>query len=50
MDLYHDLIELLEKAGKHAARDSFDPTELAEIDKIDFVGLSEEEIEEELKE
>ncbi len=50
MDLYHDLIELLEKAGKHAARDSFNPTELAEIDKINFISLSEEEIEEELKE
>lgn len=29
---------------------SFDATELAEIDKIDFVGLTEEEIEEEWKE
>lgn len=50
MDLYHDLLELVDKAGKHAARDSLDPTELAEIDKIDFIGRSEEEIEEELKE
>lgn len=29
---------------------SLDATELAEIDKIDFVGLTEEEIEEERKE
>jgi hypothetical protein len=40
----------LAKAGKHAALTSLDATELAEIDQIDFVGLTEEEIEEERKE
>lgn len=50
MDLYHDLPELLSKASKHRAATSLDPTELAEIDRIDFIGLTEEEIEEERKE
>jgi hypothetical protein len=50
MDLYHDLAELVEKAGKHAAASSLDAVELAELDRIDFIGLTKDEIDEEQKE
>jgi hypothetical protein len=40
-DLYHDLTTLLAKASKHAAVTSLEETELAEIDQINFIGLTE---------
>ncbi|KAF8148024.1 hypothetical protein B0H34DRAFT_738022 [Crassisporium funariophilum] len=49
VDLYHDLVDLLEKADKHAAEVTLDPTELEEINAIDFLGFKEEEIDNERK-
>jgi len=46
VDLYHDLPDLVDRAHKHA----LNMVKKEEIDKIDFVGLSEEEIAEERKE
>ena len=50
VDLFHDLIDLLGKADKHAAETDLDPAELEEINTIDFLGLTEEEIDDECKE
>ena len=50
MDLYHDLTQLLVKADKHAAMDMLTASELAKIDALDFIGLSDEDVEEERKE
>lgn len=50
VDLYHELEILLAKADKHAAIDTLDPEEVADIDRIDFIGLTEEQIEDERKE
>lgn len=50
VDLFHDLINLLGKADKHAAETDLDPAELEEINTIDFLGLTEEEIDDERKE
>ena len=50
VDLFHDLIDLLGKADKHAAETALDPAELEEINDIDFLGLTEEEIDDERKE
>jgi hypothetical protein len=50
VDLFHDLINLLGKADKHAAETDLDPDELDEINTIDFLGLTEEEIDDECKE
>lgn len=50
VDLFHDLIDLLGKADKHGAETDLDPTELEEINAIDFLGLTEEEIDDERKE
>ena len=50
IDLYHDLSDLVAQADRHAAIDLLDREELAELDKIDFIGLTDEEIEEERKE
>lgn len=50
VDLFHDLSDLLGKADKHAAETNLDPTDLEEINTIDFLGLTEEEIDEERKE
>jgi len=46
VDLYHDLPDLVDRAHKLA----LNMVKKEEIDKIDFVGLSEEEIAEERKE
>jgi hypothetical protein len=48
--LFHDLIDLLGKADKHGAETDLDPDELEEINAIDFLGLTEEEIDDERKE
>ncbi len=50
VDLFHDLSDLLGKADKHAAETNLDPAELEEINAIDFLGLTEEEIDDERKE
>jgi hypothetical protein len=50
VDLFHDLIDLLGKADKHGAETNLDPDELEEINAIDFLGLTEEEIDDERKE
>jgi len=50
VDLFHDLSDLLGKADKHAAETNLDPAELEEINTIDFLGLTEEEIDDERKE
>jgi hypothetical protein len=50
VDLFHDLIDLLGKADKHRAETDLDPDELEEINAIDFLGLAEEEIDDERKE
>ena len=50
IDLYHDLPVLVDKAKIHAGRNMMDPDEIAEIDETDFVGMTEDEIEEEQKE
>jgi hypothetical protein len=50
VDLFHDLVDLVGKAEKHIAVTELDPDELEEINNIDFLGLTEEEIDDELKE
>lgn len=50
IDLYHDLPDLVDKAKKYAAICMLDPREIEEIDSIDFVGLTEDQIEDERKE
>ena len=50
VDLFHDLSDLLGKADKHAAETNLDPAKLEDINTIDFLGLTEEEIDDERKE
>jgi hypothetical protein len=51
VDLYHDLSELLNKAKKYSAvLNELNPKVIEERDKIDFVGMSVDDIEEERKE
>ena len=52
VDLYHDISDLLDKAKKHSSivLNELKPAVTEEMDKIDFVGMSEDEIEEEQKE
>ena len=50
VDLFHDLSDLLGKADKHVAETNLDPAELEEINTIDFLGLTEDEINDERKE
>ena len=50
VDLFHDLVNLVGKAEKHTAVTELDPDELEEINNIDFLGLTEEEIDDERKE
>lgn len=50
VDLFHDLSDLLGKADKHAAETNLDPAELEELNTIDFLGLTKEEIDDERKE
>jgi hypothetical protein len=51
VDLYHDLSDLLSKAKKHSTVvNELDPAMIEEMDRIDFVGMSKDDIEEERKE
>jgi hypothetical protein len=51
IDLYHDIYDLLNKAQKHSTIvNGLDPAVIEEMDRIDFVDMSEDEIEEERKE
>ena len=47
IDLFHNLPELLDKADKHVVSQKLRPAERAKIDHSDFVGMTEEDIEEE---
>jgi hypothetical protein len=51
VDLYHDVSDLLNKAQKHSSIiNELNPAMIEHMDSIDFVGMSEAEIEEERKE
>jgi hypothetical protein len=50
VDLYHDLPDLLDKANKHANLLSADVSGRRDSDETELLGMTEEEIEEELKE
>jgi len=50
IDLYHDVHDLVHKAKVHSVRSRLNPRELAEVDSVDFVGLTKDQIEEEHKE
>jgi hypothetical protein len=51
VDLYHDLSDLLNKAKKHSTIvNELNPAMIEEMDKFDFVGMSQDEIEEEQNE
>jgi hypothetical protein len=47
IDLYHDLTNLLSKARKQSAINGLSQERIAEMEQRDFVGMTEEEIEEE---
>ena len=50
IDLYHDLPDLLDKVNKHAHLLSLDVSGQHDSDEAELLGMTEEEIEEELKE
>jgi len=51
VDLYHDLSDLLDKAKKyHTVLNEHNPEIIEEMDRVDFIGMSEDDIEEEQKE
>ena len=50
VDLYHDLTNLLSKARKQCTLDGLSRESIDETDRNDFIGMTEEEIEEERKE
>lgn len=50
VDLYHDLTILLSQARKQCARNGLSSERIEEMDRDDFVGMTEEDIEEERKE
>ena len=50
IDLYHDLPGLLYKAEKHAEAQRLEPDELERCDRIDFLGMTQDGIEEERQE
>jgi hypothetical protein len=51
VDLYHDLSDLLSKANKHSTiLNELNPATIEEMDKLDFVGMTDDEIDEEKKE
>lgn len=50
VDLYHDLPDLLSKARKQANIMKLSPQMIEEMERIDFVGMTEDDIEEERKE
>ena len=47
VDLYHDLPDLVNKAGKHAAYLKLGTEGMVDIDDDDFVGLTKDDIDEE---
>jgi hypothetical protein len=50
VDLYHDLAVLFDKAKIQSRINRLRSEDIEEMEQIDFVGMSEEEIEEERKE
>jgi hypothetical protein len=50
VDLYHDLTILLSKARKQSTMNALSQEEIEETDRSDFVGMTEDEIEEERRE
>ena len=50
VDLFHDLPELLEKADRHEEAQSLDEDELEQRNSIDFQGMTEDQINDELQE
>jgi hypothetical protein len=50
IDLFHDLTDLLEKADKHAVSQRLSREEREKVDKIDFLGKEDDDIEEERQE
>jgi hypothetical protein len=51
VDLYHDLPDLLDKAKKyHTVLNEHNPETIEEMNRVDFIGMSEDDIEEEQKE
>ena len=50
IDLYHDLPDLVAKADKHAFMSTLRPEKIQEALKNEFVGLKEDQIEEEQRE
>ena len=50
IDLYHELPDVVAKANKHTSMSELDPEEIEEALRVDFVGFTEGQIEEELKE
>jgi hypothetical protein len=51
VDLYHDLTDLMHKANKYSATlTEPSPARIMELESIDFVGMTEVEIEDEQKE
>jgi hypothetical protein len=50
VDLYHDLTILLSKARKQSTMNALSREEIEETDRSDFVGMTEDEIEEERRE
>lgn len=51
VDLYHDLSDILGKARKlHIVLNERNPERIEEMNRIDFIGMSEDDIEEEQKE
>ena len=50
MDLYHDLTDVFDKGRKQSTINMLSPEMMEEMDRIDFVGMTEDEIEDERKE
>jgi hypothetical protein len=51
VDLYHDLADVLDKAKKHhTILNEENPETIEDMNRIDFIGMSEDEVEEEQKE
>ena len=50
MDLWHNLPDLVAKADKHSAMSMLHPEEIEEVVYVNFIGFTEDQIKEELKE
>ena len=50
VDLFNDLPELLDKADKYTLSQKLSPAEMEELDKTDFIGMTEDDIAEERQE